>query len=215
MHDRFGRMDERAGWVGGSESGSKLPHSKTFRESGCHAGHRAPEPFGADDSSSQGPRSREIPNPRSNMNDGFGQMDERAGWVGGPESGSKLPHSKTLRESSCRACHWGRNGAEFTIGGREFPRTDKVSDLIGNSELVLGVGEERVVNMWMGYLPILADKKSFWRSESFRFRCGKFQYRRFTQMDSDGKPALDRFRFAPIRVFPAFPHSCLFVFIRG
>ncbi len=57
--------------------------------------------------------------PKSSMNDRFGQLNERAGWVGGPESGSKLPHSKTLRESGSGAGHRGRNGAEFTIGGWE------------------------------------------------------------------------------------------------
>ena len=145
------------------------------------------------------------------MNDRFGQLNERAGWVGGPESGSKLPHSKTLRESGSGAGHRGREGAEFTIRRVEFPRTDKVSDLIGNSELVLGVGEERVVNMWMGYLPILADKKSFWR-------CGKFplSLREISvpQIHADGLRWETGVGSFPIRTNSRLPGLSAFVFIR-
>jgi len=113
-------------------------------------------------------------------------MDERAGWVGGPESGSKLPHSKTLRESGSGAGHRGLEGAEFTIRRVEFPRTDKVSDLIGNSELVLGVGEERVVKWWIGYLPILADKKSFWRCGNFPISVSREDFDKLSRAAREG-----------------------------
>ncbi len=114
-------------------------------------------------------------------------MDECAGWAGGPESGSKLPHSKTLRESGSGAGHRGLEGAEFTIRRVEFPRTDKVSDLIGNSELVFVVGEERVVKWWIGYLPILADKKSFWRCGNFPISVSREDFDKLSRAAREGE----------------------------
>ncbi len=87
-------MDECAGWVGGPESGSKLPHSKRFASqvAALVIGHQRLSAWKIQAHKDQDPEKVQVP--KFNMNDGFGQMDERAGWAGGSESGSKLPHSK-------------------------------------------------------------------------------------------------------------------------
>ncbi len=91
-------------------------------------------------------------------------------------------------------------GTELTIRRLEFPNAEKFDDLIGNSELVLEIGDEGVAKGWMGYLPILEGKKIFLCCGDFpisvsRDGCEEGEGRRWDEAPRTEDPRSKRVRF--------------------